>query len=108
MYFAPHTLELFVESPIVEDENGDPISQPQSEWRKIGMCRCDDAGNQTLYGENGIAYNPLYKIVFNKGILLKKGMTVRALRADGSVRGEGKIDRAVECNYLNYQAVWLI
>lgn len=106
MIYRPHQLELRKKPTQERNDDGDLIVQ-EAKWEAIGLCRCDDASTITLRGEDGKAYNPNYKIVFDKSTLLSVGDEVRALRADGTVRGAGFIKSKTECNYLNYQAVLL-
>lgn len=106
MFFAPHTLEILVKGKVSEDSNGNAVSALE-EWKAVGKCRCDDASHITLYGANGTAYSPKFKIVADKSTMLSKGDRVRALRTDGSVRGQGIVDNPTVANYLNYHSVWL-
>lgn len=106
MNYSPHILEKLTPA-VVSEVDGNPVVVTPQAWVNVAPCRCDDAGNKTFYGANGIAYSPLYKIVTDKGIILEKGQKVRALRQDGTVRGEGIVDRPSECNLLNYQVLWL-
>ena len=69
-------------------------------------CRCDDAGNQTLTGEDGAQYNPLYKIVSERTDI-KKGTRYRALEG-GLVRGGGRADKPQRLNYLDYSIFYLV
>ena len=106
MFFTPHILQILVKGDVYEDSKGNAIPTP-NEWKCIGECRCDDAGNATLYGTDGTAYNPKFKIVTDKSFILEKGSHIRALREDGNIRGQGVVDRVTENNYLNYQTVWV-
>lgn len=106
MIFAPHRLEKLQKGAPSYDENDDTIPG-EDEWVFLCMCRCDDAGNKTLTGEGGIAYSPLYKIVCDNIVQLNKGDKLRAVKQDGSIRGQGIVDVPSECNYLNYQYVYL-
>ncbi len=105
--FAPHKLQKWIPSPTQRDNNGDVIvSENSGDWVDLGVCRCDDAGNKTLYSQDGIAYNPLFKIVCPFHIEIGKGDKLRAIKED-DVIGVGNVDRVVRCNYLQYQTVWL-
>lgn len=109
MFYSPHKLERKrkLTPPLKNrDEDGNLITV-EAEWVHLGACRCDDASTVTLQGADGKAYNPNYKIVFDKSILLAVGDELRALNEDGTTRGEGTVKTKTHCNYLNYQAVLL-
>jgi hypothetical protein len=105
MSYYPHTLQLWNKGEITEI-NGDPVATGAG-WVNIGPCRCDDADTRFSRSVAGTAYTPAYKVVMDREAALKEADKVRALNADGTVRGEGTIKEKKMVNYLNYQELWL-
>lgn len=107
MIFAPHILQVLIQSEPVEDEFGRIISDSLREWMTLGECRCDDVSADRRISVNGVAYDFRYKVVFDSSIEVREGTQVRCLRTDGSVRGEGVCKSPLEANFLPYKTIWL-
>lgn len=109
MYYAPHTLQVLIVTPMKRDEYGRPVAESGGEvWQSVGMCRCDDVSAERIIGENGARYDFKYKVVFPATITtVIEGKHVRCLNADGTVRGEGVVKSPLRANYLPYRVVWL-
>lgn len=106
MIYAPHTIRYRNESVVSRDEYGRPIEGAQSPWRDGGVCRCDDNSTQQLSDDNGRVYRSTYKIVVDGHTSIEAGDEVEVYSA-GALRGSGKVNNVVRCNYLPYSVIWV-
>lgn len=100
MNYAPHT--LYVQTKTETRDEYNRVTKVEEEWVEVGPCRCDDNSDRIVSTENSLEYVPKYHIVCGRTNLVHNGDRVRALNADGTVRGEGKADRVRVLNYLDY------
>lgn len=103
MNYAPHILQrrALVET---RDEYG-RITGSSETWETIGPCRCDDNTAQTMTSENGIVYQPKFKVVCDR-VPIHFGDYMRCL-SNGEVRGEGKVSNVSRTTYYNYTTLWI-
>lgn len=88
------------------DEKGNPVFN-EGDYKKTGVCRCDDASINEMTDDNGHVYRPSYKIVTEKPIEISCGDYVRVLDKEGSLRGEGKVRNISKCNWYSYVVLWV-
>lgn len=107
MFYAPHILQLKVDTPVEHDEYGNPvISEDKMYWKNIGSCRCDDASILRQTSINGQMFEYSYHIVYT-GIRIAEGNHIRVLTSDKKLRAEGMVIRCRQNNYLNYGEIWV-
>jgi hypothetical protein len=104
MYYAPHKLYKKVELIVRDDLNR--ITSSGSHWELVGPCRCDDNTTQKFEDQNGRIFIPKYKIVCERANVTEGDM-IQCLCEDGTVRGEGRVYNAPQCNCLNYMVVYV-
>ena len=100
MNYSPHI--LFVQRKTETRDALNRTSGSSEEWIRVGECRCDDNTDKVVSTENSLEYVPKYHVVCHRTDLVRNGDRVLVLRADGTVRGEGKADRVRVLNYLDY------
>lgn len=106
MLYAPHILYKKQEGELVLDRFGKPVQPSESEWVKVGACRCDDDTTQELRSDNGQAYWSRYHVVYDRTDAIKAGDEIRCVDAAGKVRGEGVVGMVKGTNYLAYSELW--
>ncbi len=103
MVYAPH--KLYVRrSEKQYDDFGNFVGKSDKEDFLCG-CRCDDAGVRDAITLNGERFFPSYHVVCEKPVAL--GAFVVMYRADGNVRGEGKVVKVAEANYFGLFQIWI-
>lgn len=100
MNYSPHI--LFVLRKTETRDGYNRVSGVTEEWVRVGWCRCDDNADKIVSTVNSLEYVPKYHVVSPRTDLVRNGDTVRVLRPDGTLRGEGKADRVRNLNYLDY------
>ena len=105
MYYAPHILQKEVVTDAYIGDDGNPVKGVKS-WVDVGKCRCDDNNQQERISANGVWHDYNYHVV-HEGERILIGTSVRILKRDGSVRGEGMVIKTGKCNYFSYSQIWL-
>ena len=100
MIYSPHI--LFVQKKRDVRDEFNRVQTVAEEWKKVGLCRCDDNASQIISSENSKEYVPRYHVVTARTGLISNGDTVRILTSNGELRGEGKADNVKSLNYLDY------
>lgn len=112
-YFTPHRLQVLRVSAPTFDDYGIarfPDGEEGGEvWEDVGVCRCDEQTQSEITDPNGVLFRPTYHIVAEAkaALRVRNGDKVRAVRKDGSVRGEGVVKTTKSLNYLNYSEFYL-
>lgn len=106
MYYKPHTLQVKRNSEPELDEYGRPVEHSDS-WETFGVGRCDESDIGEITDDNGVVYRPRYHVVIEGNNDLKIGDVFRALRKDGTIRGEGRVRNVKNLNYLKYSEIWV-
>lgn len=107
MYYAPHTLQVKVITPMKKDEFGRPIPGTGGEsWQDVCRCRCDDNTTKFYNSTNGSLFRPNYHVVCERNIPLNAGDEVRCMDGE-TIRGEGNIYMVRNTNYLGYSEIWM-
>lgn len=114
MNFSPHILYVRKETEPTYDEFGNPIAPSaltdgcnfHNMWRKVGACRCDDNNTLDKISNAGELYVYKNHIVYEGG-QVKAGQTVRAINAEGDIRGEGVVVKCSVCNWFGYSEIWV-
>lgn len=101
MILSPHTLELFEEGKLVEDEFGREVEQ-DGKWVVIGECRCVDNNTQKHISVNGKDYTYSYNII-HEGNKIEAGSLIRVKERDV----EGEVVASSKNNYFDYSQVWI-
>lgn len=107
MLYAPHTLERWVEKT-ERDEHG-RLTRPEGEegrWEKICKCRADLETTGDLYSSDRKTIVQRIKVTADLHPI-KGGELVRVTRADGSVKGEGRVEALRTAEYLRYMSFYI-
>ena len=106
MIFAPHILQEKIESPIQNDEYGQPIFESDELWNDICKCRCDDKTTEWYVSENGSTYITKNHIVCEGKIDVKEGDYIRCMEG-GDIRTEGEVYMVKRSNFFGYTEVYV-
>lgn len=104
MHYSPHTLQVFRKNETRDEFNR--VVSSNGQWVDVTACRCDDNSAKVVNPDNGLAFVPRYHIVANNNSEVRNGDTVRCLREDGSIRGEGRAINVRSLNKLDYMDLY--
>lgn len=109
MYYAPHILQKRIIAEEKSDEFGRPIPEEAGEtWVEVCRCRCDHNGDKEVKMPDGTVVTPDYHVVLEGNAPdVEVGDYVRCLKADGTIRGEGRVIKPRTLNYLPYAEIYL-
>lgn len=100
MLYSPHI--LFVQRKEEKRDEYNRVVSVAEEWKRVGLCRCDDNSTSIFSSINSKEYVPRYHIVSPRTSMVRSGDMVRVLTTDGELRAEGKADNVRSLNYLDY------
>lgn len=104
MQYSPHTLQVYRRRETRDGLNR--VSGSEGTWETVAACRCDDNSARVAVSGNGTVFVPRYHIVAENNASVVNGDRVRCLRADGSVRGEGRAINVRSLNRLDYMDMY--
>lgn len=109
MHYAPHTLQKRTPPAETTDEYGRPVvADGSEEWTDVCRCRCDHSDDKEFRLDDGTVVRPEYRIVTDGNAPgVSVGDIVRCVRADGTVRGEGRVVNTKTLNYLPYAEIYV-
>lgn len=106
--YAPHILQVKVDTEVVRDEYGRPVvvDDSMNSWADVCCCRCDDNSTKEFVSENGTVYRPNYHVVCSERVSIKEGDIVRCL-CGAEIVGDGVVYMVKHCNYFWYSELWM-
>lgn len=134
MFYAPHILQKQVTPELIVDIYGraippgnitvyktgiqmiflnkqlyiDKTEDGDVYWEDVCVCRCDERDNREVKLSDGTVVVPNYRVICDgNNPDVKTGDYVRCCRANGSVRGQGKVIDTKKLNCLPYAEIYL-